>query len=182
MADETERLEHRRRAAELIRSLADSDIAEARLLAGSLQREREFELMARLLEALGRRVPDDLELRRRYAQALIELGMVTAAINVIDQAILAGSAKHGQWAELQGLLGRAYKQLFVDAQARHGEAPPAALAASINAYRKAYRKDKAANFCTGSTWSPWPTRQSGPESPWTVHPIPAGLRGRLTST
>lgn len=149
MVEETERLRHRRRAAELIRSLAEKDIPDARALVGALQREREFELMARLLEVLGHLVPHDLALRRRYAQALIELGMITAAIDVIDAAIRAGGRDHEQWVELQGLRGRAYKQLFVDARRRTGEAQSATLAASIEAYRKAYVRDKAANFWHG---------------------------------
>ena len=44
----------------------------------------EFELMAGLAEAISRRDPKDARNRRLYAQALIEAGKATAAIDLLQ--------------------------------------------------------------------------------------------------
>ena len=63
---------------------SDEELLEAKRLVGQLRDCSEFELMAGLAEAISRRDPKDARNRRLYAQALIEAGKATAAIDLLQ--------------------------------------------------------------------------------------------------
>ncbi len=137
---EDERL--RRLADEMLATLAGADaaavVAPARDLVLALRNIRAYELMGRLAEAVRRIDPDDARNRRLYAQCLIETGQVTAAVDKLRQLQQALPADHAEALEADGLLGRAYKQIFFDAGDKSSAAARAALAQAIAAYRKPY--------------------------------------------
>ncbi|MEJ1963397.1 MAG: serine protease [Gammaproteobacteria bacterium] len=114
------------------------DVVDARALLKKLRDRREFDKLITLVEALSRIEPDDPATRRLYAQALIERGRATVAVDVL-RAIIARLPQNDPEAyEAQGLLGRAFKQMFIDARIKGSEAARRAMADAIEAYRKLY--------------------------------------------
>jgi len=116
---------------------------EARALLGELRQHREFELLARLSERLLRDHPGDAKTRRLHVQALIETGFATAAIDVARAGVQRLPESDPEWSELNGLIGRAYKQIAVDARDPGGRAGIDALRASVAAYAGPYERDPA---------------------------------------
>src|SRR3990167_4021378 len=90
---------------------------QARALLLALRERRAFDLLLRLAEALCRIDPADPLTRRLYAQALIETGALTAAIDMLRQLLATLAAQHAEAAEASGLLGRACKQIFFESGA-----------------------------------------------------------------
>jgi tetratricopeptide (TPR) repeat protein len=118
-------------------------LADARGLLCPLRNCREHELSIDLAEAISRIDPDDALARRLYAQALIETGRVTAAVDVLHTLVGRLPANHPESLEATGLLGRAYKQIFFDSRDRTSPAARRALLDAIDAYRAPYEKDPA---------------------------------------
>ncbi len=131
------------RADTLLAALADDAtdavLAEAQSLLLPLRDIRAFARLQRLAEALCRLQPADARARLFYAQALIESGAATAAIDVLRQ--LQGTLAEGDAAraEAAGLLGRAFKQVFIDAGPAGRARVRWALEAAIAAYEAPYR-------------------------------------------
>jgi hypothetical protein len=137
------------RSLERLRGLcSDDDVARARVLVAALREARLFPEMAELAEAIGRRLPRDVPTRCRYAQALIELGHVTAAMDVLKPLVARLPPGDPCHAEATGLLGRTHKQIFFDAGDKTAEHARAALKQAILIYRKAF-EDNAANTWHG---------------------------------
>lgn len=134
--------------AQLEASCEGSDLDAARQLLEKLRNKREHERLMEVAEALGRCDPNDAKTRRLYAQALIETGKVTAAIDVLQ--MLARRLKKGdpEALEVAGLLGRSYKQIFFDSRDRTSAPARAALKQAVAAYRKPY-EDNPANTWHG---------------------------------
>ena len=122
---------------------------------GALRGARQFDLLAALAQALMRNGHDDPGsplfdplVRRQYAQSLIENGQINAAIDTLRTGLnLIASVPADAYAghdrerrEMQGLLGRAHKQIYMDsAAARTGHRPAAGpLQASLMWYDAAY--------------------------------------------
>ncbi len=86
----------------------------ARGLLQQLRRKRRFASMGLLAEAMlqsGLRTP---QVRRQYAQALIDQGVLSAAELVLQSLIQDSQANAAEIAEARGLMGRIYKQLYVN--------------------------------------------------------------------
>lgn len=86
----------------------------ARRLLQSLRKKRRFGWMTQLAEALlqsGLRTP---QVRRQYAQALIDQGILAAAEMILQSIIHDSQAIEGEKLEARGLIGRIYKQLYVN--------------------------------------------------------------------
>jgi len=110
--------------------------ARADLLA--LRGARRFRAMRRYAEAAIASGTRDAEVRRQYGQALIELGEFGRAIGVLE-AIASDSGAHAEEVrEAYGLLGRAYKQMYVNAP---GKGAGDLLVRAIAAYRTIYDRD-----------------------------------------
>jgi tetratricopeptide (TPR) repeat protein len=134
------------RAEWMIARVEGDNPGEAVQLVEELRNAQQYPLMLRLAEAIGRKRPDEAKARRLYAQALIEQGQVTAAIDVLER--LAARLKPGdrELKEATGLLGRAHKQIFFDAKDKTSPGAHAALKQAIAIYRKPFERDPS------STW------------------------------
>lgn len=143
MAADHEPEDARRRARELLtgppwRAGSETE-QEARAALGDLKRLREFGLLAELTERLVRAHPRDAALRKLQTQALIETGHASAAIEVARAGLRSLPEDHQEWSELNGLIGRAYKQIAVEAPA--GTERSRALRQGLSAYEKPVRHD-----------------------------------------
>jgi hypothetical protein len=119
------------------------ELEQARELVVALCRARLFALTMELAEAVTRQLPRDARTRRIYAQALIEQGCASAAIDMLKPLAARLPAGDPEQAEATGLLGRAWKQIFFDAGEKTGAAAREALRQAIAAYRKAFEQDPA---------------------------------------
>jgi trypsin-like peptidase/tetratricopeptide repeat protein len=137
--------ELRSRADELIDILRDEpaqqDLDAARSLIGELRDRVEFEKLLLLVEALSRASPGHAKTRRLYAQALIDTGKATAAVDVLSALISTLAADDPERYEALGLTGRAFKQIYVDFRVKGAMLAQQALAQSIAAYRQPYEAD-----------------------------------------
>lgn len=79
-----------------------------------LRDHRRFDLVVELGEVLRAR-SDDASVRRLHAQGLIEQGHLTEAIASLKRGLDTALPRRER-GEMHGLLGRAYKQLYIDAR------------------------------------------------------------------
>lgn len=120
---------------------SETELGQARDLVAELCKERQFALAADLGEAAARHGPRHGPTRCLHAQALIELGHATAAIDML-QALSSHLDDGDPWrAEASGLLGRAFKQIFIEARDKAGATARAALKQSVLHYRKPFEED-----------------------------------------
>jgi hypothetical protein len=88
----------------------------AKKLLSALRKRRFFEQMERLADAFIQTGADSNTVRRLYVQALLDQGHFTAALLVLERLINdTEGADLVENAEAKGLMGRAYKQLYVNA-------------------------------------------------------------------
>ncbi|MGD9512128.1 MAG: TRAFs-binding domain-containing protein [Geminicoccaceae bacterium] len=125
------------------------DLRQAKKLVEELRNAREYDLMAKLAEAVSRLDPKDAKNRRLYAQCLIEMGMATVAADVLQPVARRLPASDPEHAEAVGLLGRAHKQIFFDAGDKASPGARNALKQAIAIYREPYERDPAANYWHG---------------------------------
>jgi hypothetical protein len=121
----------------------DADLDEAAQRVRALSKARLFPLTAELAEAVGRQRPRDAVTRCLYAQALIELGHVTAAIDVLKPLAARLPQGDSSRAEAIGLLGRAHKQIFFDAGDKTSANARKALKQAIEVYRGPFEENAA---------------------------------------
>ena len=142
----------RARSADALRRLRgladDDDVAAAKALVEELRNARDYDRMGRLAEAVSRHDPKDPKNRRLYAQYLIDTGMATAAVDLLQPLARRLPKDHPEFAEATGLLGRAHKQIFFDAGDKTGPGARAALKDAIAAYRKPF-EDSPSNTWHG---------------------------------
>ena len=80
----------------------------------SLKSARAFSLLAKTADRALTRLPNDFGCLQHYAQALIDDGQMRAAIEVTRSALASATPKTQECDDLLGMLGRAYKQIYVD--------------------------------------------------------------------
>ena len=111
--------ETRRKCNDLIRSLNSTEepfpIGEAKEILFQLRRKRQFQLMEILADALIRNGQNHSQISRQYAQAMIDQGNFSAAMLVLNSILSNDLAPLSEKAEASGLIGRIYKQLYVNA-------------------------------------------------------------------
>ncbi|HEX6047928.1 MAG TPA: serine protease [Gemmatimonadaceae bacterium] len=124
----------------------------AKDLLSTLRRKRFFTPMQHVADALVQTGQDAATVRRQYAQALIDRGALVAATAVLEQLLTDA----GENAEVCGLLGRAYKQRYIDAlQYRRNLSRPAtdrhvaAIREAVRWYSGSYEQNPATNFWHG---------------------------------
>jgi hypothetical protein len=130
-------------ALDRLRGLSSEDVEAIRSDVAALRDARQYDLMAKLAEALSRRFPHDVENRKLYAQCMIETGYCTAAVDVLHALIERLSPDDREWAEAFGLLGRAYKQIFFDCGDKSSREAIDALGEAIAAYGKPWARHRA---------------------------------------
>jgi hypothetical protein len=116
-----------------------------------LRRKRRFDNIVRLAEALfqaGHDGPGSEAIRRQYAQALIDLGILVAAERVLEQAIRT-SGGTPEDAELRGLMGRVHKQRYLALPSTAADRRRDTLQHAIRWYLDAYRADPRRNTWHG---------------------------------
>jgi len=110
-----------------------------------LRRKRRFALMVRLGDALSITSRTNFSIRNLYAQSLIEQGYFTSGISVLEKLELemnnTGENSTQEYFETQGILGRAYKQLFIRTGYSKSETAVKFLEKSIEYYIQVYKKD-----------------------------------------
>ncbi len=79
----------------------------------ALRRKRQFTAITRLSEAIVQTAGRAPAVARHYAQALIDQGMLTPAESVLNEFRTDSRVGSADQAEIRGLLGRVYKQLYV---------------------------------------------------------------------
>jgi len=115
-----------------------AELQAAKPLVEKLRNQRDYELMGQLAEAVSRRDPKDASNRRLYAQYLIDTGKATAAIDLLQLLVRRLAPDDPEWAEATGLLGRAWKQIYFDADDKSDAVAREALKKAIAAYREPY--------------------------------------------
>lgn len=121
----------------------------ARRIMRSLRRKSRFRSMTQLGAALlqsGVRTP---EVRRQYAQGLIDQGMFYPAEQELQSIIQDPQGVSREVAEARGLLGRIYKQLYVNNREAGAPANPAHLERALREYAAGYAADPFENYWHG---------------------------------
>jgi hypothetical protein len=113
-------------------------LEEGRRLALAMKSAGAMEDLAWLTDRLRSYLEHDAEIRCLQAQALVDLGMPLAAKDVLTAILRVTSPGSDCWLEAQGLKGRIYKQIFLNARNRADQHAVAALKAAITAYRTAF--------------------------------------------
>jgi hypothetical protein len=119
-----------------------TDEAAAARMLRDLRRKRRFRRLERLAEAWMLAGIASPEVRRQYAQASIDLGRFAGAEAVLRGMIGDASVPAAEQAEAHGLIGRLYKQLYVNPGRRLTPGQPQFLRRSLEAYWRAYREDR----------------------------------------
>jgi subtilisin family serine protease len=109
----------------------------------ALRRKRQFLLMRRYAEGVQGSGSRDLQVRRQYAQSLIELKQFEEAIEVLtaliaDTTPAASQDVLDEQIEARGLMGRVWKQKYVDAGPARDRQQ---LDRAIDAYRSVFTGD-----------------------------------------
>jgi tetratricopeptide (TPR) repeat protein len=119
----------------------------AKSILGELRRKRYFEHMKRVAEALLQAGQSDARVRRQYGQALLDSGQLVAGLELLSalESDCEKAGDEGELAEARGLIGRAYKQMYVDAANAGGPVTVVGqhLLDAVDAYWRVYRKDDA---------------------------------------
>lgn len=114
-----DREEAARIVAELIAHLLTTDdeypVKEAERALQLLRNKRMFTLMWKLGDALIETGRASFKVRRHYAQALIDEGNFTSALVVLQELVTLTGDERTENVEAHGLIGRVYKQLYVNA-------------------------------------------------------------------
>jgi hypothetical protein len=120
-----------------------------------LRRKRHFRLMQEVGDALLQAGSTHPVIRRQYAQALLDQGILHAAVAVLDRLVAdtTGESREEE-AEARGLLGRAYKQMYVATGVRARDRRRQLLERAISQYSMVYRG-------TGQRWQGMNARWHG---------------------
>ena len=131
----------------------DIDADLARKILAVLRRKAWFAPMERVAEALYFTGHDEAQIRRQYAQALIDQGKIPAAVYAIESLIARTAEDPVENAEARGLLGRIYKQLYINAVNAGGSTGLALnrlnLQRAVDAYLGVYRADPSKHLWHG---------------------------------
>ena len=144
--DRFDRPETQRLCSALIAHLRSSvepyEEATAKTILGHLRRKRYFDLLQQVADAFlqtGQAAP---RIRRQYAQALLEQGGLSAAVPFLEALARETEGDPDQAfenAEAKGLLGRAFKQIYVDTDNAERVEARSALNRSISWYHSVYK-------------------------------------------
>jgi hypothetical protein len=126
---------------ELRQSTAALTAGDAKGVLEMLQRKRYFQLLQQVADALVHGGLDLPVVRRRYAQALLDQQILTAGLAILDDLVAKTADEPRENAEARGLIGRAYKQLYV--LTGTGAEPRRALylQQALDAYHEVYAGD-----------------------------------------
>jgi hypothetical protein len=115
--------------------------ASARRLMFYLRRKRRYGLMTQLAEALLQSGLRTQQVRRQYAQALIDQGIMAAGEMMLHSIIQEPQGIKAEELEARGLTGRIYKQLYINNNDPKSPRNRANLERALNEYLFVYRLD-----------------------------------------
>ncbi len=150
LSDAAARHDHARMA-ELVGQLAGHlkrrsgtyPISPARADLTTLRQERAFDLLCTAAQALVASGVRDARVRRLGAQGLIETRRYARALTELNSIAADPAAPRGEVFEAQGLIGRTFKQRYVDDAVRGARPNVAWLRQAIEAYDGVYRLDRS---------------------------------------
>jgi hypothetical protein len=122
---------------------------EAKAVLKLLRSKRWFDLMQNVAEALIGKVENSLQIRRQYAQSLIDQGVMPDALAVLDELIPDTAADPPENAEARGLKGRVYKQLYINARNPASALNRKNLERALTAYLEVYNLDRKQHLWPG---------------------------------
>jgi tetratricopeptide (TPR) repeat protein len=121
-------------------------LSESRDILRTLRDKRHNHLLVSVGDAFLQTGQDAPRIRKLYAQALLDLGQLSAALAVLAdlEKLCLAQQDADELAETRGLMGRAYKQMYINAAA---SGSPGSLALehlqqAIDSYGNVYRTDK----------------------------------------
>lgn len=114
----------------------------AKRILGILRRKCYFDLMQRVADAFLRTDQTAFQIRRQYAQSMIDQGNLTAAIATLEALVVAAANDTEESAEARGLLGRVRKQQYVNVGDPTSQRSQRNLKQAIAAYYDVYQGDK----------------------------------------
>lgn len=123
--------------------------AGAKQILSLLRRKRQFGLVATVAEAIIRSGQASPPVVRLYAQAMIDQGNLTASEKMLISIVQDYYAGEDEKAEAKGLLGRIYKQLYVNANAPSNPRQQSNLRQAVQFYYDVYRTDKQSHLWHG---------------------------------
>ncbi len=90
---------------------------QSKSILNTLRRKRYFDLIVKVSDVLIQTGQNQANIRRQYAQALLDLGYTSAGLDVLKVLELdcLQESNDGELAEARGLMGRARKQMYMDA-------------------------------------------------------------------
>jgi hypothetical protein len=145
---------------------------DAHRILAALRAKRQCNALRVVAEALLSRGQTALPVRRLYGQGLIELGQLALAIVVLDQLAAQAPAGSKDNAEARGSLGRAYKQLYVNAARPDLDRNRRFLVQALAAYGSVYREDPQANIWHGINTATLLVRAARDQVPLAEYPDP----------
>jgi MAP3K TRAFs-binding domain len=113
----------------------------ARQILNLLRRKRLFELMESVADSMLRAGQSSAQIRRQYAQCLIDQGKLSAARAVLDSIIADPDSPSGEKAEARGLGGRIYKQLYANSHDAANPRQQVNLRRAVQQYFDVYKMD-----------------------------------------
>lgn len=117
----------------------------------TLRSTRNFEETHSMAEAFILDGCTDPAVERQLGQALIEEGSLPSAVGVLEglAARLNSDRDHPEFAEAKGLLGRSWKQIFVDTDEKRSELRDSAIDKAVSFYREGYNLNRKKNYWHG---------------------------------
>ena len=109
----------------------------------TLRRKRHFLLLQQVAEALIQSGTAEPAIRRQYAQALLDQGILEAAVAVLERMLSQTARSGDEDAEARGLLGRAYKEMHLATATGAREHRQRFLERAIRQYHEVYRESGA---------------------------------------
>lgn len=125
------------------------DEGAARNLLLKLRESRRFDEMLRLSRAIEKSGQHGAFVRRLTAQAFIDSGKFPEALFLLEALRDDAATPAGERTEALGLIGRVYKQSFVNVKTRYDWGRPSDLNNAIDSYNAAYVLDPANNVWPG---------------------------------
>ena len=114
---------------------------EATRLLSLLRSKRHFRLMQQVADALIQVGQSTPQVRRQYAQALLDQRQLTAALAVLHELLDEPGLEATEEAEARGLIGRAFKQLYVACAGASLQRRSEIMRRAVSAYEDARRME-----------------------------------------
>lgn len=114
-----------------------------------LRNKKMFQLMSKVGEAAADTNRQSYRIRKVYAQSLIELGKFKDALEVLNKLVEDTENESGdfimeakkEWPEAKALIGRTYKQLYVNTIDNPGSPCKEYMEKAVRSYYEVYEKD-----------------------------------------